>query len=874
MTFPTLTTKVFLPHTIQPGRSYLIDLRHYAPDTKPAQTILKMDALKKKFYSESFLNAQKALIAISGFQPFTETHAFRPITHIYFLFLQELIERQLNEFPEHENNKKLEDLFLGFQDTYGTFEKGRERESCIRNQLIAFSEQFLCLLYVDKNERNKLKNIFEFYFGLLIDPQISNMQLQAFYDSKLKNFSEWKLEHTKKGAKHFFDIPTNIPPIKISAQILVTYYQQTVKEMIEVSSFAKRDLEIFPSFVSKLVEENKNSEVYKLWSDNWMCWDKEHGQIFIKTIDQLISQFSIHQKAFRENSKQIDFFDEKDALKSLVSRAIGILNPSNLAWQKNNYEMPSGLEYLQRYVKNRVCEIYNFINFHVLTRLLFLNRFYQSLNEYPENIKVLKSISVDESFNSAYAPLNLKKLIESQTEEILYQELTRKVDKSKKGKQRQAASSAPIPPPSAVVVKEKKKIVPPQPSLVIKKLPVLQQITTLGRTREVALRLLDRTRRLPMGSAKQIHATQMYWHFQQLELLKESSEHSKEILFSHYLLGATHSGWILEQALYAELNGEVPQDVHHLIKLAEQVKWTVDPVLKQLYLVNNWEKYPLEYERFCKKSSFFYKDEATLSPVLKIFAAFFNNPDKKIESEYLREKMVTLISEVTEWVEKRVVPDIIDPQEKTKNDDFNISGHRMFACDKKSFLIRQQEFKEICKNLEGLGFLTYSQLNALFSVFNEVLDQLDQVDSFSKHALWSIQLIRCSQNLISELLTAYYVMLKKEKSLHLHRIPALAADCGLLGGWDVEQFEGLSVKSRYPVQSDSKGLGARLIDGIQSLLQFPEQQEGFTPIFNKNDLWELPIGVTLEKINADLERFYTETLKGLERILHGFSKLK
>lgn len=353
---------------------------------------------------------------------------------------------------------------------------------------------------------------------------------------------------------------------------------------------------------------------------------------------------------------------------------------------------------------------------------------------------------------------------------------------------------------------------------------------------------------------------QALWHLDALTVIQSALPHSK--VNAPYCLSMTaiviaSSQKVLEQTYrFCLKQDSSPLERNHNLKVYHrelEPGGNVFPqIVKELFLANTWHRYfYIEHKKWNALKMNLASTPPVLNLLVKIAEGQALSP-KELDS--FVEATIEDVRKHTEFLlENTEAPlakegNVFQPSETKepllKNAPFNgfdsVSNALNQILKKTKLPQHHSVLLHIKQALAAFKMLKVSQ---------EKIAQAKDVQTFSIWTVWSLQQM---QESMENVLRAIEHLQTRETSVN-HEMEALALKVGLDLGPLAAMYQKLSYKTRYPAEVVIGSLPAEIIDDLEAIKQFPEILDGFKLQNLPNMLWSHPReGLTLEAIAKKL----------------------
>lgn len=357
-----------------------------------------------------------------------------------------------------------------------------------------------------------------------------------------------------------------------------------------------------------------------------------------------------------------------------------------------------------------------------------------------------------------------------------------------------------------------------------------------------------------------ISIRQALWHLDTIISIQDAlntSGMNKENSLPILNMTAGSAQKLLEQAyrFCLEIRGITPPVSHNLKDYHKAHDNTSYPdIVNKLYLANHWTRYfYLENERW-SFSTQVVKTPTLVQDFVDIAegAPLRKNPSLTQSAQDIIEKTRILVEKILPKL------DIAFPDSFLAQD----------VPIKVNLPFNPNRFNEI-KNSLGVFlaktsfshhhpvYLNLKQGIAAIAILKESLQRIKQAKTPRELASWTALCTQQIQETLENILHAIE-FLKEGETSTLHDLKKLSSQLGLEMGPLADACHQLSYKSRYPAENLSDGLGAQLIDDIETFRQYPDILESFQPVSNFSMLWKQPtknlsLPDTMKKLSGLLE---------------------
>jgi hypothetical protein len=358
---------------------------------------------------------------------------------------------------------------------------------------------------------------------------------------------------------------------------------------------------------------------------------------------------------------------------------------------------------------------------------------------------------------------------------------------------------------------------------------------------------------------------QVIWHLDHLAVVQKTLAKSASSLPQHLCLltsAAASSQKIMEQAYRYLLKEEQASftTTHNLKEYHRQYDAdfkAYPPIVKQLFLANHWVRYFYTNHRNWYFTTLHVEIPAVLDKLFKIADG----------QPYSPQELRVTVEEIVENSCKQV-------ENLLKQDTSSLQSTASRAHEKipvKAF--PEQMFAGIQQKLENFQanfstnhplFLRVKQGIAALKMLEVSIRQMSKADDMQQLSTWTVWSLLQLQESIETIFHCIEHYKTGEMTVQ-HELKTLAATIGLEMGSLAEYTHELSYKVRYPAENKNNSLSAQIIDDLEALKEFPEIGQGFKLQNIPKILWADPSpDISLEGVIRKMQLLLIEAQKFLK----------
>ncbi len=272
-------------------------------------------------------------------------------------------------------------------------------------------------------------------------------------------------------------------------------------------------------------------------------------------------------------------------------------------------------------------------------------------------------------------------------------------------------------------------------------------------------------------------------------------------------------------------------------------------IVQELYLANHWTRYfYIQQENWHSISTQNVETPPLLEELVKLAEGIPFSPQE------LQRRVKTLIEKTCRQVQQLLPQTALAPLDRPLAKEvaiqwktpIEVAGMETVKSSLKAFLADS-----------GFAsphpvYLYMKQAIAALAMCKDSLIRIQTARTPRELATWTSWCLQQVQEGIENVLHAIEYLQEGEASVQ-HDLKALSEKLGLKMGNLAEACDALSYKPRYPVENDSEGLGARILDDVEAFKHHPECLEGFQIVGSSPFLWKMPSqGLSLDQMGARL----------------------
>ncbi len=272
-------------------------------------------------------------------------------------------------------------------------------------------------------------------------------------------------------------------------------------------------------------------------------------------------------------------------------------------------------------------------------------------------------------------------------------------------------------------------------------------------------------------------------------------------------------------------------------------------IVQELYLANHWTRYfYIQQENWHSISTQDVETPPLLEELVKLAEGASFSPQE------LQQRVKTLIEKTCQQVQQLLPQTVLAPLDPPLAKEVAIQWKAP---------IEAAELETVKSSLKAFladaGFapqqpvyLYVKQAIAALAMCKDSVARIQAVRTPRELATWTSWCLQQVQEGIENVFHAIEYLQEGEVSVQ-HDLKALSEKLGLKMGDLAEACDALSYKPRYPVENDSEGLGARILDDVEAFKHHPECLEGFQIVGSSPVLWKMPSqGLSLDQMGVRL----------------------